>query len=481
MNLGKVYTKDIVADYMVSLIDLPKNSHIVDPCFGRGVFVKSLIKAGFNNITGVEIDSEAFSSIGNEDFSDCEMLKMDFFTFSPQTTIDGFVLNPPYVRQEEIDGLNVLGVTKESITAKCGTFTIHSKANLYLYFIARCITLLREGGELVSIFPNVWLNTPDGSKFYSQITEHGSVDAIIQVAGFPFVGNPLVDVMILKFTKGANRNCQTMKKTLTVSENNIEVSDYATIANFKSRNCIPLSAIASVRRGVTTGCNKAFTNPPISDSRYLADILSSPKDVHGYTTGTARLDKLLWIKSTNTTLPGSISSYLKSLERQILEKGKPKAIAKSIIAKKAWFSIRMPKPSGIIFPYIIRDTVRFIHNDRGVIVRDNFYTIDSTIDSLLLMALLNNLYVYSQLESLGKSYGSGLLKIQKYDIDKIVIPNPTKLNKKNRSKLIDCSKKLIETGQLRYILEATNIVKCYYAVDNIEDMYQLQKNNRLKI
>ena len=97
------------------------------------------------------------------------------------------------------------------------------------------------------------------------------------------------------------------------------------------------------------------------------------------------------------------------------------------------------------------------------------------------MALLNNLYVYSQLESLGKSYGSGLLKIQKYDIDKIVIPNPTKLNKKNRSKLIDCSKKLIETGQLRYILEATNIVKCYYAVDNIEDMYQLQKNNRLKI
>ena len=42
MNLGQVYTKDIVADFMVSLIDLPKDAYIVDPGVGRGVFVKSL-------------------------------------------------------------------------------------------------------------------------------------------------------------------------------------------------------------------------------------------------------------------------------------------------------------------------------------------------------------------------------------------------------------------------------------------------------
>ena len=69
MNLGQVYTKDIVADFMVSLIDLPKDAYIVDPCFGRGVFVKSLQKENFTNITGVEIDPETFNLIDFDDYT----------------------------------------------------------------------------------------------------------------------------------------------------------------------------------------------------------------------------------------------------------------------------------------------------------------------------------------------------------------------------------------------------------------------------
>ena len=54
MNLGQVYTKDKVAVFMVSRLDLPKNAAIVDPCFGQGVFIRSLQKANYSNLTGVK-------------------------------------------------------------------------------------------------------------------------------------------------------------------------------------------------------------------------------------------------------------------------------------------------------------------------------------------------------------------------------------------------------------------------------------------
>lgn len=96
------------------------------------------------------------------------------------------------------------------------------------------------------------------------------------------------------------------------------------------------------------------------------------------------------------------------------------------------------------------------------------------------MALLNNLFVFSQLELCGKSYGNGLLKIQKYDIDNIVVPNPNVLSNDTVLKLVDCSKKLIETRDSKYILESTSILSKYYKIDNIEDIYNSQKANRLK-
>lgn len=477
MNLGQVYTKEIVADYMVSLLSLPKNSFIVDPCMGMGVFIRSLIKKNFNNITGIEIDSNTYNSIDSVLFSECNLLNKDFFSFTPSKNVDGFILNPPYVRQEEIDDMNILGLNKDYISDKCGDFSIYSKANLYLYFIARCISLLKEGGEMIAIYPNSWLNTPDGNNFYSQILKHGSVDLLIQVEGYPFVGNPLVDVMIMKFTKGGNTN--TIKKSLVVSNNELFIRDCFDSVSFEGFDCIPLSNVASIRRGLTTGYNRVFINPDINDETFKDSILSSPKDIPGYTTINARLDKLLRINCTKN-IPCEIEKYLNKCACQIVANKKPKSLVELINKNKCWYILPIPQTSDIIFPYIIRENVRFVLNESRVIVRDNFYSISSNISPKLLMALLNNLFIFSQLELHGKSYGNGLLKIQKYDVDNLVIPNPSKLDIISQEKLIKCSENLIKTSDYKYVLEATDILKSFYKVDNIETIYNSQKNNRLK-
>lgn len=477
MNLGQIYTKEVVADFMVDLLDLPENAIIVDPCLGEGVFLRSLQKANYKNLIGIEVDSKVFLKIKRNDFPRCNLINMDFFRYEPKERIEGFILNPPYVRQEEINKMSSLGITKDAIRKKCGDFQMYSKANLYLYFIARCVHLLEKEGRMVAIIPNAWINTPDGKAFYSHLLKKGSVDNLIQVSGQPFVGNPLVEVVILRFTKG--KTGKTKEEDLFINDTNLSIVKKMGASMFNLAGCTPLSSIAKIRRGVTTKYNKIFINPPLYDKSVTVDILSSPKNIQGYTTKYAQADKLLSI-STKSILSDEIIHYLENAELNILSSGKPKTLLELIRRDKPWYVISLPKKSNIIFPYIIRENMRFILNEQQILARDNFYTISSELDSYLLMALLNNFFVFSQLELLGKSYGNGLLKIQKYDIDNILIPSPASISASDKDLLSKCAKNLIDSNDTKYITESTEILSKYYHIGNIKDVYVSCRQKRLR-
>lgn len=477
MNLGQVYTKKIIADFMVGLLDLPANALIIDPCFGEGAFIRSLIDKHYSNVVGVEIDADTYRKVDFPCRNNYILINKDFFRYQPSSLVDGFILNPPYIRQEEIDKLHTVGITKEFIRTQCGTFEIYSKANLYIYFIARCITLLKDGGQMIAILPNVWLNTPDGKKFLSQVKSFGAIQNIVQVKGSPFVGNPLVDVMIIKFVKGVIGS-STMYNTLVVKDDSLELQNDSYPIHFESSDCVSLSEIANVRRGISTGFNKVFINPPVEDPNVLVDIVSTPKSIAGYNTAVAIFDKLLHITPSSKITDETVA-YINNSELFILENGAPKTVVNAINTGKKWYSIVLPQPGQILFPYIIRGKARFILNDANVVARDNFYTISSTYDSLLLIALLNNYFIFCQLELCGKSYGKGLLKIQKYDMDNLVIPHPENLDDDIKKNLIKYSESLIKTGSERYIEEISKILSKYYRIDNIKAIYESLKNNRL--
>ena len=200
MNLGQVYTKRRVADFMTGLFTIHSGASVLDPCLGRGVFVRSLLDNTDYRITGVEIDADSFAKFENPNLGRCLLKQGDFFDVEDES--DGIIMNPPYVRQEEIDQLAPLGVTKQKLQSACGLMAISTKANLYMYFILRAIMLLREGGELIAIFPNSWTNTPLGRQFREQMLHHGSITRFIDVEGEAFEGSPMVDVCIMKFVKG---------------------------------------------------------------------------------------------------------------------------------------------------------------------------------------------------------------------------------------------------------------------------------------
>lgn len=77
MSLGQVYTKQGIADFMVRLFTITGKARVLDPCFGRGVFVKSLLDNTEFDVDGVEIDIASYASFCNPDERRCRLKNGD--------------------------------------------------------------------------------------------------------------------------------------------------------------------------------------------------------------------------------------------------------------------------------------------------------------------------------------------------------------------------------------------------------------------
>lgn len=475
MNLGQVYTKRVVADYMVGLFTLKGKAKVLDPCFGYGVFINSLLKKTEFLIDGVEIDEKSFSLFDNPNTERCSLKNCDFFDIEDR--YDGIIMNPPYVRQEELNALKPLGVSKQKLQTSCGLMTISSKANLYMYFILRSILLLRDGGELIAIFPNSWTNTPVGKQFYEQICHHGCITDFINVEGEAFEGSPMVDVCILKFVRGESGN--TVYKQMTISPTDVlSIIIVDKLGEKKTAGLVKLQTVAKVRRGITTGFNKLFVNPTLFTCDHLVEILSSPKDIQGFSTNHCKLDTMLAIKDGDV-LNEDETNYLENCSSVILKEGKPQTLKSMIEKGQPWYYITLPETAQIIFSYIVRNNLKFVLNEGRCNVRDNFYMISSSHNQYLLLALLNNYHVFTQLELCGKSYGKGVLKLQTYDISDIKIPHPTALSKEDTDRLIKLSEDLVASSDEDKIEVISDILNPYYGVEDAKDKFLELKSKRL--
>jgi hypothetical protein len=138
--------------------------------------------------------------------------------------------------------------------------------------------------------------------------------------------------------------------------------------------------------------------------------------------------------------------------------------------------------TGILFGYFIRSDIRFIWNGQGIAARDNFYVIQSKIDSEILFALLNNFFTYYQLEMLGKKYGAGLLKIQRYDIETLLFPDYHLFSAVDINDIRQIAHELIETSNPMCVQEITQIIGKYCEIsgDEMKTMYDTVKKRRLE-
>lgn len=203
--LGQYYTKDIVADLIVSQIDEP--GIILDPACGSGTFLvrafnylsKSFNSRDFNtreilqSLRGIDIDRLAVMLAkinlyvigleevkGGFDFKP-NVVQTDYF--QKWYEADYIVTNPPYTRQEEMKMAYFNENYKQYLERVVSDIEGWNKrASIYAYFIVKSLKEARKGiGYLVE---NSWLNAEYGrpirERLFSKDVETVVIEPLVE-------------------------------------------------------------------------------------------------------------------------------------------------------------------------------------------------------------------------------------------------------------------------------------------------------------
>jgi len=370
------------------------------------------------------------------------------------------VANPPYVRQELIKHLKP---TLQKVLSGCYTGT----SDLYCFFYARALQLLKSGGMLTFISSNKWFRAKYGEKLRKHIadtcqvhsvTDFGDLPVFKSATAYPmiFIAQnkeqaskstiftevkslefPYPDVLVL-----IRENGQILPTTAIKASNWI-LTDASSAKRLKKMEeaGIPLGEYikGKIYRGVLTGFNKAFVidakkrDELIYKDPNSAEIikpLSVGKDIRKWYINSQDIWLIVTPIGINIKRYPAILEYLKQWQFE-LEKRYDKG--------RHWWELRacnyydvfdLPK---IVFPDIANKP-RFAFDKSGAYTNDTTFTIP--IHDLYLVGILNSLPVEEFFLELGGQIRGGYLRFKRQYVEKIPIPNASTTEREAISQLV---------------------------------------------
>ena len=103
--------------------------------------------------------------------------RIDFADVMLSGGFDVVIANPPYVRQEDIEPKAYKDALATAYAA-----AVTARSDLYCYFYARALQLLREGGMHVFVCSNSWLDVGYGAKLQEYLLNNSRIHAIYESA-----------------------------------------------------------------------------------------------------------------------------------------------------------------------------------------------------------------------------------------------------------------------------------------------------------
>lgn len=377
---------------------------------------------------------------------------------------DVVLANPPYVRQELIKEI-------KPRLAKVYPAVYSGTADLYCYFYARGIELLRTGGMFVFISSNKWLRANYGTKLRDymasqcsvrSITDFGELPVFESAATFPMIlvaqKNQVEGKAIFTQVQSLQAPYPDVKAILTlnghvlpegaISGSKWNLTEASVAKRLRSMNerAVTLSKYsnADIYRGLITGLNEAFViddeeraNLIRSDSRSREIIkpLAVGDDVRKWTIRSS--DKWLIVTPIGIDVKKypAVFEHLKRWKRE-LEKRWDKG--------DHWWELRpcdyydlFDKPK-IIFPDIAKEP-RFSFSEKPLYATNTIYFIPTS--DLYLLGVLNSdsiwMYAREHLTVLGDSAKGGRLRFFRQFVKEIPIPNASTEERKSIASLVE--------------------------------------------
>lgn len=466
---GQFWTPPWVARAMVDYVTGGGAGSIFDPAIGAGAFLlaakqRAKEQGAVIDLEGMELDPMALDQAlaGGLTKDDLSRVTIgDFILHPPERLLNAIVANPPYVRHHRLSASTKMALRQ--LGARLIGRPLDGRAGLHVYFLLQALSLLAPDGRLAFILPADTCEGRFSQALWDWIGSHYRLEAVVsfthEASPFPGVDtNPLIFLI-----RNAPPAGQLMWATCRMADSpSLErwiqsgmpltaTSGFEAVQRdlsegletglsrplaLKSQEGLRLAEFADVVRGIATGANDYFFLTPVQ-----ADALGIPEEFRRPAVGRTRdvteseisSDTLAALRDRGrpTVLfspDGRPLEQFPDTVRDYLQKGEAMGLPELALIKtrKPWYKMETRRPPAILFAYLGRRNTRFILNRAGVVPLTGFlcvYPKDSSQRGIeRLIAVLNHPETLANLGRVGKSYGSGAIKVEPRALENLSLP-----------------------------------------------------------
>jgi len=457
---GQFWTPDWVAEAMVAYV--ARGSDLIfDPGVGKGAFYTALNKVDpKKKFFGTDIDSEVIAEAEHEGIFDknAELEVRDFILNPPKRLFKAIVANPPYIRHHRLSQEQKNHFRKISLV-NLGD-TLDGRAGLHIYFLIQALSLLDKGGRLAFIMPADTCEGVFSKKLWDWIGKKFQIDGVItfEQKATPFPGvdtnaiiflikneRPIGKIKWAKCFESQNRGLFEFLENDLVGEsyNGLDIyerdlTEALSVGLSRPQRTdndfeFTLTDFARVVRGIATGANEFFflTRQKAKEvgipDKFFVSAVGRTRDAEGSYLTRDSLIKLerkgrpTRLFSPNgfrfEDMPESVQNYILEGERVGLSK---RAL---ISTRQPWYKMEVREVPVFLFSYLGRRNARFIKNEAGIVPLTGFlcvYPRSNDAEYIAkLWAILQHPDTISNLRLVGKSYGSGAIKVEPRSLERL--------------------------------------------------------------
>ncbi len=205
------YTKSVpIVDYMVRMLMLSAGDSILEPCAGDGVFVDALLAVSpYSKIDIYEINPESIKILQRKHASNPNVTIIHADTLLDTDLslksiwggcYDKIIANPPYGAWQDYEKRKILKKLYPALYVK----------ETYSLFLYHSIELLKDGGRLVFIVPDTFLNLHMHKALRQHLLTRTKIQeiALFPSSFFPGVNFGYANLCIITLEKnGSEANC----------------------------------------------------------------------------------------------------------------------------------------------------------------------------------------------------------------------------------------------------------------------------------
>jgi TaqI-like C-terminal specificity domain/Eco57I restriction-modification methylase len=395
---------------------------------------------------------------------------VDFAEIMADGGFDIQVANPPYVRHEGI-------VDMKRTLEKVFPQVYDGKSDLYCYFYARSLQLLKPGGMLAFISSNKWFRASYGEKLRQHIADNCQIYSITDFGELPVFKSVAVLTMVFicsvnldrESGKNADETVFTKVKSLeypypnireiinqdganlikdSISKGNWLLTDNTTASRIKQMEAVGVKLGKYVKgafySGIKTGCTSAFVIDSKTRDQLIFEDRLSEELIKPLVVGD---DVRKWyIKDKGKYLIYSpwqleIDRYPAIKQHMMKWKEKLQSRPECKAGKYNWWCMarygaeyvnEFERPK-IIYPEM-NQTSRFTFDNTGVYINNKAFIIPT--NDLYLLGVLNSSHVWKYLDSTCSELLGGSIELRSIYIEKVPIPQASEIEQKAISKLV---------------------------------------------